>query len=192
MSILADSGTLIPGSIVASVYPGLGAPGVAIKAASAIGEQGAGVGMNDGLVDTKDYIFEVLSQPSPSGSVAFISELGQATMTVPADGTYTWTYRLREDGTYQTPDPATVTITVGVSSLSLVAAACAQVNSCPAVSVSMGPGTLPLTVASFAQVNSTYVGAVTLGGGGSGGGGVVYLPPIMIGLTRDGQAVYFL
>lgn len=111
MSWLSDTTELVTGGWLSSAYPGLGATGAAIKAANPSGEHGAGVAMNDGLLDASEYLFEVGTQPA-GGTVVF-SELGHATITVPADGSYVWTYRLREDGVYATPDPTTVSVLVG-------------------------------------------------------------------------------
>jgi hypothetical protein len=114
MSWLSDTTELVTGGWMSSAYPGLGATGAMIKAANTTGEHGACVAMNDGLLDASEYMFEVGAQPA-AGMVVF-DELGHATITVPADGTYVWTYRLREDGVYVTPDQTTVTILVGATS----------------------------------------------------------------------------
>lgn len=159
MSILADSTSLTTGAIVASQYAGLGATGAAIKVAGATGEHGPGVGLNDGLLNASEYLFEVASQPA-AGSV-ILTELGQATMTVTADGAYTWAYRLREDGVYQ-GGTFTVTVNIGAVGLALGAANCTQPNTCTGGAVTFTAPGITLAAANCTQVNTCTTGAVTI------------------------------
>lgn len=118
MSWLSGSSELVSGGWLSSAYPGLGATGLSIKTAGATGEHGVGVGINDGLLDASEYLFEVVTQPA--GGVVSLDELGRATIAVPADGSYTWTYRLREDGVYQS-GTTTVAMRVGIAEVAVSA-----------------------------------------------------------------------
>lgn len=156
MSWLSGTSELVTGGWLSSAYPGLGATGAVINAAGTTGEHGAGVGLNDGLLPVSEYIFEVAAQPSPSGSVAFIDELGRTTLSVAADGAFSWSYRLREDGVYQAPNPVVVTVTVGAVTIAGAAANCAQTSTCTAVA-----GTITIATASGAAANCTQANACT-------------------------------
>lgn len=161
MSWLSDSTELVPGGWLSSACPGLGATGAAIKAANPTGEHGAGVAMNDGLLDASEYLFEVGTQPV-GGTVVF-DELGHATITVSADGAYVWTYRLREDGVYATPDPTTVSVQVGAPvAITLGALNGTQANASTPGVVAIQAPQLALAAADCVQINTCTVGVVAI------------------------------
>lgn len=96
MSLLADTASMLPGCLVASVYPGLGAPASAIIAASSGGESGAGPLAGLGLVDGADYYWTVTSLPA-SGLLQ-IFEDGSFSHTGAADGSWPWSANVYADG----------------------------------------------------------------------------------------------
>lgn len=107
------------GGWLASTVPGLGASGAAIKAASTSGQHGAGALINDALDDASEYWWTVATPPA-SGTLA-ITEDGQAVLTVPADGFYTWAYDLREDGVV-VASGVPVAVLVGVAATAVAVA----------------------------------------------------------------------
>lgn len=161
MSWLSGTSELVTGGWLSSAYPGLGATGAVIVAAGALGDHGPGVGLNDGLLNGSEYLFEVATQPA--GGTVVLTELGQVTLTVPADGAYNWSYRLREDGVYQSPNPVTVSVTVGVVVLTGAAANCSQANASAAVSGSVNSSTITGAAANCSQVNTSTVVAGSTG-----------------------------
>jgi hypothetical protein len=112
MSLLADTTSMLPGCLVASIYPGLGAPAAAIIAASSGGESGAGPLVGLGLVDGTDYYWTITSLPA-SGSLV-IYEDGSFSHTGAADGSWPWSANVYADGVLQW----TLTITDGVGVIS--------------------------------------------------------------------------
>lgn len=96
MSLLADTTSLIAGSLVASVYPGLGAPGSAILAASSAGDSGAGPLAALGLSGNTDYYWVVTS--APASGVLRIYEDGSFSHTSAADGPLPWTANVYANG----------------------------------------------------------------------------------------------
>lgn len=88
MSLLADTTSLLPGCLCASIYPGLGAPAAAILAASSGGESGAGPLASLGLIDGTDYYWTVTSPPA-SGTVTIVED-GSFSHTGAADGAWLW------------------------------------------------------------------------------------------------------
>jgi hypothetical protein len=99
MSLLADTTSMLPGCLVASIYPGLGAPAAAIIAASSGGESGAGPLVGLGLVDGTDYYWTITSLPA-SGSLV-IYEDGSFSHTGAADGSWPWSANVYADGVLQ-------------------------------------------------------------------------------------------
>lgn len=157
MSWLSSTTELVSGGWLSSAYPGLGATGAAIKAAGPTGDHGAAISINDGLLDASEYIYQIASQPSPSG-VVVLTELAQSTMTVPADGSYTWTYRLWEDGI---PVGSTYSVTTLIGTNQLGAETCVQTNTCSTGSVTTAL-TSNLAASPSAQGNSSVGGAVVV------------------------------
>lgn len=127
MSLLADTTSMLSGCLVASIYPGLGAPASAIIAASSGGDSGAGPLVGLGLVDGTDYYWTVTSPPA-SGSLV-IYEDGSFSHTGAADGSWPWSASVYADGVLA----YTLTITDGVGTVA------------PPAQVISGPFTDPAT-----------------------------------------------
>lgn len=136
----------------------IGLLGSVIKAAGATGEHGAGIAINDSLVDASEYLFWIVSQPA-SGTVA-MTELAQATLTVSADGAYSWVYAFRENGIDR--GTATVTDNIGAVAITLAAANCSQPNSCTTGAVTITVPSLALAAANCSQSNASSAGVVSI------------------------------
>ena len=109
MSLRAQSGT----ALWASLYPGLGATGAAILAATSTGQHGAGPLANDGLLSAAEYYWRLAT--GPTGGTLVRGEIGDAIWSGLSDGTSTFTYRLWQNGVEQA-GPTISSLTVGVSS----------------------------------------------------------------------------
>lgn len=101
----------------------IGILGATMKAAWTAGEHGPSPLANDALADGLEYRWYIESLPAGGSMVA--TELGDAELTVPADGVYTWTYRLVESGALLST-VGTVTSTVGAAPAALTAAVAGQ------------------------------------------------------------------
>lgn len=108
MSLLADTTSMLPGCLVASIYPGLGAPASTIIAASSGGESGAGPLVGLGLVDGTDYYWTITSLPASGALVIY--EDGSFSHTGAADGSWPWSANVYADGVLA----YTLTVTDGV------------------------------------------------------------------------------
>lgn len=120
--------------------PGIGILGATMKAGWDVGEHGPSPLANDALADGSEYLFEVVTQPV--GGTVDVDELGHVTITVPADGSYVWTYRLREDGVYASIDPIMVSVLVGAAANTGTAAGLGTVSHAGIGSVSGTVGDL--------------------------------------------------
>ena len=162
MSWLSGTTELVTGGWLSSAYPGLGATGAVIKAATATGEHGPGITNNDTLANASEYYFRVVTPPA-SGTLA-LTELIQATLTVSADGVYTWVYRLFEDGVDL--GTATVTDVIGSDTVAPVlsgatVSATGQTTAAGTISTNEGNGTLYR----LATANATETVAAIKAGG---------------------------
>lgn len=99
MSILADTTSMLAGCLVASIYPGLGAPADVILAASADGDSGAGPLADLGLVSGTDYFWVVTSAPADGSLVIY--EDGSFSHTGAADGEWPWVADVYAGGVLQ-------------------------------------------------------------------------------------------
>lgn len=140
----------------------IGLLGSTIKAAGATGEHGAGIAINDSLVDASEYLFWIVSQPA-GGTVA-MTELAQATLVVSADGTYPWVYAFRENGIDR--GTATVTDVIGSDTVAPVlsgatVSATGQTTAAGTISTNEGNGTLYR----LATANATETVAAIKAGG---------------------------
>ena len=101
----------------------IGILGSVMTASWTAGEHGPSPLANDSLSPGLEYRWYVDTVPAGCSIVA--TELGDAELTVPADGTYAWTYRLVESGVLLAP-VATATATVGVGAVAVTAAVAGQ------------------------------------------------------------------
>lgn len=151
-----------PGVWLASLYPGLGATGAQILAASGAGEHGPGPLVNDSLDLSAEYWWWVVTPPV--GATVVLTAEGQALLTAAADGSYPWTYKLKENGVLVAgPNPdgsTTVTTLVGVAA-SVLAGNAALANATASGALSGGASS---QLAGAAQLGSTAASG-TLGAG---------------------------
>lgn len=101
----------------------IGILGSVMAASWTAGEHGASPLANDSLIAGLEYRWYVDTVSAGCSIVA--TELGDAALTVPTDGSHSWTYRLVESGVLL-PQVATVTTVVGAAPAALTAAVAGQ------------------------------------------------------------------
>lgn len=167
LAFTSEPAHLPAGAWLASRYAGLGAPGAAIKAASSAGERGAGPLINDALSDDAEYWWWVTTPPA-SGTLVH-NEDGQATLTVPGDGVYSWAYALKENGVLL-PGPRAVVAVVGAApatyNLTVPGAASASVLASPAIGY-VPPGGATYSLAATSTISASALASP----------GITYVPP---------------
>lgn len=114
MSWVSDSTELVSGGWLASGYAGHGILGSAIPAA---GDNGGSPVLNDGVAPASEYRWELVTPPG-SGSLTLFEDL-TFEYDNPADGLYSFVYRLYEDGA--SAGTATVGLQIGPSHVAITA-----------------------------------------------------------------------
>lgn len=138
MSWLSDSTELLAGGWLSSAYSGHGILGANIPE---VGFSGGSPAINDGLVDTNEYRWRIVTPPSAGTLVAY-EDLSFEFYGAP-DGDYTAVYELFENGV--SAGTATLYLYVGPNSASI-----ALTPSPPAFSISAHGGTaVPTASISF-------------------------------------------
>lgn len=110
MSHLVSLAAPITGAHTVKQYDGFGILGADIPTT---GSDGGSVVLNDSIDPTKEYHWRVTSSPS-AGTLTIYPDMSSLFSGAP-DGTYSWTYRLFENGVDQ--GTATVSETVGTASV---------------------------------------------------------------------------
>lgn len=110
MSHLVSLAAPITGAHTVKQYVGFGILGADIPTT---GSDGGSVVLNDSIDPTKEYHWRVTSSPS-AGTLTIYPDMSSLFSGAP-DGTYSWTYRLFENGVDQ--GTATVSETVGTASV---------------------------------------------------------------------------
>lgn len=161
MSFRTASSPLLSGAFAVSPYAGLGVLGADIPAS---GDHGPSPLLNDGILPASEYAWELVTPPSagaltlhPDGSFVWNA-------TGVADGIYTFTYRLYEDGV--DAGTGTVYLSVGTSSVSLTVADLNHGHAIDAAVLSLpAGGSVDLAVGDLSHAHA--IDAVTLAATGS-------------------------
>lgn len=117
MSIRVDSAPLIASSLVVSRYAGHGVRGDQIPTTGEHGGSFLQDSANLPADDAVEFRFEIQTGPTGGASFTALNEDGSFALSVPGDGTYTWTFQVWADGVSQ--GVATATVTVGATGVTV-------------------------------------------------------------------------